>query len=370
MNQAVKAIAAMLDQLHPEDRLGIVLFDDQAYLAKPMRLVGETDMQAIERHLLELREQGGTNMSAGMAKGIELMEPYVDVDHAEYENRIIFLTDAMPNQGETSEKGLLGMTRSAAARGIYGTFIGIGLDFNTELVEAITKIRGANYYSVHSAKQFEERLAKEFDFMVTPLVFDLRLTLEADGWEIAKVYGSPEANEATGELMKVNTLFPSEVEAGETRGGVVLLKLVKRDEGSDLRLRIAYVDRQGNQASSVATVTMPSLDEERFGNTGVRKAVLLARYADLMINWLIEERMRAAGTPVEASLVTRERGIPVPDVRLGRWERTSVPLTTSVHYQELFGVFLDYLNAEKSALGDEALSREVDLLTKLAKFGR
>lgn len=27
---------------------------------------------------------------------------------------------------------------------------GVGLDFNTELIEEISKVRGANYYSVHS----------------------------------------------------------------------------------------------------------------------------------------------------------------------------------------------------------------------------
>ena len=59
----------------------------------------------------------------------------------------------------------------------YATFIGIGVDFNSELVESISKIRGANYYSVHSAEEFKKRLDDEFEFMVTPLVFGLTLKL-------------------------------------------------------------------------------------------------------------------------------------------------------------------------------------------------
>ena len=58
------------------------------------------------------------------------------------------------------------MTRRNAENHIYTTFIGIGVDFNTELVEGITKIRGANYYSVHSAEQFRERMDEEFEYMV------------------------------------------------------------------------------------------------------------------------------------------------------------------------------------------------------------
>ena len=44
---------------------------------------------------------------------------------------------------------------------------GVGLDFNTELVEAISKVRGANYYSVHSPGEFKRRLVDDFDFAVT-----------------------------------------------------------------------------------------------------------------------------------------------------------------------------------------------------------
>ena len=67
------------------------------------------------------------------------------------------------------------MAKSNADDMVYSTFIGIGVDFNTELVEFITKIRGANYYSVFSPAQFREQMDEEFEFMVTPLVFNLEL---------------------------------------------------------------------------------------------------------------------------------------------------------------------------------------------------
>lgn len=45
--------------------------------------------------------------------------------------------------------------------------LGVGLDFNSQLVEAITKVRGANYFSVHTPGEFKRRLVDEFDFAVT-----------------------------------------------------------------------------------------------------------------------------------------------------------------------------------------------------------
>ena len=44
---------------------------------------------------------------------------------------------------------------------------GVGLDFNSELAESISKVRGANYYSVHRPGEFRRRLTDEFDFAVT-----------------------------------------------------------------------------------------------------------------------------------------------------------------------------------------------------------
>ena len=85
---------------------------------------------------------------------------------------------------------------------------GIGLDFQTQLVENISAVKGANYFSVHSEGEFKSRralgaaagaaaqhapppltshpttpplpasrLGDNFDYAVSPLVFDLRLGL-------------------------------------------------------------------------------------------------------------------------------------------------------------------------------------------------
>src|SRR6056297_493108 len=283
MEVATESINSLLDHLKDDDRFGMVLFDNSAHLAKPLNLVERTNLEAIKGHISEIAPRGGTRMSAGMEKGTELFEDLGKTDPKKYENRIIFLTDAMPNLGNTSEEGLLGMTKDNARDKIYSSFIGIGVDFNTELVEAITKIRGANYYSVHSPSQFKERMDTQFEYMVTPLVFDLNLTLEADGYDIKKVYGSPEANEATGEIMKVNTLFPSETKEGKTKGGLVLLKLEKKSDNPELKLKVSYEDRSGKNYQNEARVTWQG-EGEFYDNTGIKKGVVLSRYADLKKN--------------------------------------------------------------------------------------
>ena len=363
MEVATKSLVALLDHLKPDDRVGIVLFDNQAYLAKSLNSLEKSDTEKLKSHILEIQPQGGTNMESGMKMGTELFEKLLSADQSEYENRIIFITDAMPNIGQTSEEGLFGMMKKNSDNKIYSTFIGVGVDLNTDLIETMTKIRGANYYSVHSAKEFKTRMDDEFEFMVTPLVFNLNLNLDAKGYKIEKVYGSPEANESTGELMKVNTLFPSKTKEGQTKGGLVLLKLKKLSSDASLKLRVTYEDRLGKQDSSEASVNIPDKQPDYFENSGIKKGVLLARYADLMKNWINDERKQ-----VEKPSVNSHVGIIVPfeeDFKLGRWERQSVQLYVSEQYRELFKEFKLYFENEMKEIGDNSLNKEVELLKRI-----
>jgi len=368
MEIADESVIALLDHLDPDDRFGMVIFSDDAFLLDPLTDMADKKPDRLKSSILGIRETYGTNMEAGMEAGTAQFDRLFQQGRSDYENRIIFLTDAMPNLGETGDLPLYRMLEENARKGIYTTFIGIGVDFNSELVEGITKVRGANYYSVHSAEEFRQRMDDEFDFMVTPLVFDLRLNLNAPGYEIEKVYGSPEADLATGDLMKVNTLFPSRAEEGAVRGGAILVKLSKLSDQGKIRLSASYEDRDGKSDSDEAEVILEERDSDFYQNNGVRKAVLLSRYADLLKNWMIDERTAAGKGGRIVPSVTLTGGIVIP-VELEEWERQSLPLTVSDPYPQLFGRFRDYFHSEAQAIGDETLGQEEAILRKLEGTG-
>ena len=284
----------------------------------------------------------------------------------EYENRIIFLTDAMPNTGDTGKNGLFGIMEQNARNSIYSTVIGVGVDFNTELINHITQVRGANYYSVHSSVEFHERMVDEFEFMVTPLVFDLTLHLDSEGYEITDVYGSPEADQATGQLVRINTLFPSKVSDGETRGGIVLIKLKKVSDDATITLTAGYQDRDGRPDSSTVTVSID--DEQHYDNTGIRKGIVLVRYAELMKNWIYDERRYAADDVIAKPSHLYGNGIHIPEYvhhSLGQWERQSLPLNVSTGYGDAVREFGKYFEGEAEAIGDDAMLQEVRIMSAL-----
>ncbi len=367
MEVANESVVGLLDHLNEDDRFGMVVFDDDAYLAKPLSSVAETDMESIADHILDLEEHGGTNMEAGMEKGTELFEEFLDADPEEYENRIIFLTDAMPNTGDYSERSLLGMVEGNADDGVSTTFIGIGVDFNTELVEEIGKVRGANYYAVHSPSEFKTRMDDEFEFMVTPLVFDLELKLDAPGYDIEAVYGSPTVDPATGEIMKINTLFPSKQEDGEMRGGVIILKLKQTGDEDVLTLKTTFEDRSGNQGGEEVEIRIEDYEPEHFDNDGIRKGILLTRYVNLMKNWTQDERISYQNDKPIAPVMDYEIGILPPPFfpEYSEWERQSIDLKVSSEYQEMISDFMGYFEAEMEVLEDDTLKQELELMELL-----
>jgi len=99
LDAATQSLCALTEQLHAEDRLGVVLYNHRAHVAKPLRDVGTTDMPAIRRHIREIAAGGSTNLADGFEAAVDMLvdgTPSPDV-----ERRVVFMTDMMPNTGAT-----------------------------------------------------------------------------------------------------------------------------------------------------------------------------------------------------------------------------------------------------------------------------
>ncbi len=371
MQIANQAVADLLKHLDEGDRVSLVTFDDKAYLDQQMVVATEDNVRRLQKDVMRFSPKGGTNVGAGYSMGTKQYGRPWDEDPSAYENRIILLTDAQPNTGVTSSRGLLQMTKDNANDGVHTTFIGIGVDFNTKLIEDISKINGANYYSVHSSYDFNKRMDEEFEYMVTPLVYDLRLVLESDGYVIEQVYGSPEADLASGQIMRVKTLFPSPTNEQGTRGGIILLKLRKVSDSPDLELRLTYEDRNGQKYSDSVDVKIPAHNGDYHDNKAIRKAVLLARYAELLRNWVHDDRMTVEKPGIVMYGADYVHGIQTYQPRNGMiqsWERRSMPLRVTRHYKQVFLDFKEHYAKEMEEIEDEDLDTELKVLIRLSGY--
>ena len=371
MEIANESVNILIDQLKAYDRLGIVLFDDQAKIFEQIKLVSEMDIKKTKKKISEIRVMGGTNLEAGYTTGTKLLEKFKDSKKSEYENRIILITDAMPNFGTTSTKGLLSYIEDNSKMGIYTTFIGVGVDFNTKLIEEISDVKGANYYSVHNSKEFKERMGEQFEFMVTPLVFDLNLNLRSDDYAIEMVYGTDSANGLKGSLMKVNTLFPSKTsETGEVKGGVVLVKLKEKNEmkNGELKLEVSYKDRNGEEYKNNQIINFnKNKTEEFYENSGIRKAIVLTRYVNALKSWILYERSSNKVFMIETSKGIFDITYTELEIMkiLGEHERMSVELKISEEYKKILKNIKEYILKENKEIKDDTFDKEIEILDLL-----
>eukprot|EP01083_Nonionella_stella_P023341 64553_1 len=274
----------------------------------------------------------------------------------EYANRIIFLTDAQPN-AHSGKDSLLDMVKRNSSTDqykghqIHTTFIGVGLDFNTAFIEDIIKVPGGNYYAVHSNAEFIKTMDEEFKFMVTPIVFGFVLTLMAEGNAccIEEAFGSGDDEKAVlenGEVMNVQSMFPSQHdENDEVKGGVVVLKLKndvdgKKDATYNMQIRSTYKDVDGKAyklENNVMFASTAQKDEEYYDNLGIRKSLLLVRYVQLLKLW-----MQYQNKQKEKTKVTQE-------------------------YKEIIKQFILYFEAEMKIIKDHTLQKELKILNQLIK---
>ncbi|KAB1190755.1 MULTISPECIES: VWA domain-containing protein [Haloferax] len=355
MEAAAASLCALTEQLAPDDQLGVVLFDSRAHVAKPLRDVQSTDMDAIRGHIRDVRSGGGTNMGEGFDAARQMlaeMEP-------DREQRIVFMTDAMPNTGTTQSDQLVDMVADAATEGTHTTFVGMGLDENAELASDLSAVRGANHYFVHSAAEFERRLGEEFDYMVSPLVFDLSLSVDTEGYEVDGVYGVPNADIEDGRVLDVTTLFPSPTTDGESRGGVILVRFHRTDtEDTSVELDLSWDEGDGVTRGTRVAVDVPS--GKHFDGSGIRKAVVLSRYGRVLREWA--SWAQSTETADRTGVVDDWAG-----VRTSRneHERGSVPIRISDSYAAVFRDLRAYVVSESTEIDDETLAREVEVLDSL-----
>ena len=372
---ATKVLGAVLKKLRPTDRVAIVLFNHRAGVAKPFRLVGETDIPAIVKHLNKVSADGGTNWEAGYRLALQLFHHLPEGNRQKYENRILFLTDAMPNTGAISKGKLLDLVKTASKEGIYTTFVGVGLDFNTNLVDFLGKVKGANYFFIKSPAQFKKRIAQEFDYWVTPLVFDLKMELKGDNFQIVGVYGTPTPSTSK-TLISIPTLFPSPTTNGKTKGGVILVELKsKPHRGREGEILVSFQDREGRTHKSVTYFEIGK--GYYYGNRTIRKAILLTDFVKLMKGWLIRENAKCSRTP---DFCFHYYGIrkcppvealypfipPLPPKR-SQWEIGSCPLKVDRESCHAFAQFIPHYRQEMEEIGDQSLKKEYKLLQLVEK---
>jgi Ca-activated chloride channel family protein len=176
LQNAKMAAAYCVDQLQPEDFVSIVIFDDNVEVLVPT--VSGNERQRVKEALAAVRSGGSTALfAAWVAGGRQVAEKLAH----NYVNRVILMTDGLANVGETNPEFLVNRAAGLFARGIATTTIGVGNDFNEDLLVAMAGAAGGNSWYVEGPGDFQRIFTTEMGNLLREVSSRVSLGLEPGG---------------------------------------------------------------------------------------------------------------------------------------------------------------------------------------------
>jgi len=175
----------LIDELQEGDRLAIVEYNT---VVNVRATLGELDRDALHTVVDGLYAAGSTNLYEGLETGLEMVAQAYD---RERQNRVVLLSDGMPTAGITDDASIIAMANNYIADGIGLTTIGVGTDFNINLMRGLAERGAGNFYFLEDANAIDEVFRDELDYFVTPIALDLYVSVTAGpAYELGEVVGT------------------------------------------------------------------------------------------------------------------------------------------------------------------------------------
>lgn len=185
IRQVRRAAKALVSRLGDQDRIALVTYASDYAVDLPLTsLAGQRDR--IGRIIDDILDGGGTNLAGGLQAGLDTLSR---ADGAPI-RRLILLSDGNANQGITDPTAIAEIASNARQRGITISTLGVGLDFNEDVMTLVAQGGAGGYYYARNATAVAEAFEKELAGLVALAARTVEVGLELPaGVTVAEVYG-------------------------------------------------------------------------------------------------------------------------------------------------------------------------------------
>jgi Ca-activated chloride channel family protein len=276
LHAALQALDALIGQLRPEDRLGLVTFDSQVRVPIAAGAVGDG---AHARHALSTIYPGDTtNLSAGLLRGIQEAQRGAQGSGA----ILVLLSDGHANQGITDHAQLERFAAGAQRGRIATSTIGIGLGYDEDLLASIARGGGGNASFAEQGDEAGAALASEVEGLMTQVVQAASLTVRpSEDVSAVRLFNDLPATGVSGGFMaELGDLY-----GGETRRILLEIEVPALAEAGlakvcDLELRWVDIASMKSELATIpVSVNVVPGDEAagRIANPGVTTELAFQR---------------------------------------------------------------------------------------------
>lgn len=275
MERAREATRYCIDQLLPTDRFSVVIFDQEVEVLIPSQRA--ENRAALKESLARVYARGSTALhTAWVRGGMQVSEHLTD----RAVNRVLLITDGQANVGETNIDRIVSQSKGLAERGVSTSTIGIGEDFNEDLLLPMAQAGGGNAWHVERSEDMQRIFAVELEGLIAQVAHTVTLGLvPSDGVRLSDLLNDFELGE-TGRYKLPN------LQAGSPLEVVAQLRVPAQMPGTKLRLldlRLGYTPQDSRSAEVVKHALELEFDsEQRVEQLPVNHEV--ARAVQLLMN--------------------------------------------------------------------------------------
>ena len=250
MNYLKRASKLAIGSLDSADTLSVVEYDDQISLMWPART--GTDTRELSALIDRLEPRGSTNLAGGMMRGVEEAGRVLSATHGETRTitRVILMSDGLANTGITAPGEISRLVADARRKGIRISAMGLGRDYDEDLMQAIAENGGGRYYYIEQPSQMARIFQDELGSLFETCARDISLEFIASvGVRNVEIVGYDEARQGTTIRHGLEDVY-----AGEKRSILLRLDVDAPASGTlDLgRLALRYRAAASGESSSFA----------------------------------------------------------------------------------------------------------------------
>lgn len=185
IRQVRRAAKSLVERLADSDQIALVTYASDYAVDLPLTPIGG-QRDRITRIIDDILDGGGTNLAGGMQAGLDAL---AKANGAPI-RRLILLSDGNANQGITDPTSIAEIAATARQHGITISTLGVGLDFNEDLMTLVAQSGAGGYYYARNATAVAAAFEKELTGLVALAARTVEVGLELrPGVTVAEIYG-------------------------------------------------------------------------------------------------------------------------------------------------------------------------------------
>jgi hypothetical protein len=203
-----QAAQFLVQNLNTRDTLSVVLYNDKVETLLPPEAVHRKD--AINQRIDSIKAAGTTNLSGGWLEGCKHVLSNHDKEKI---NRVILMSDGLANRGITETDKLVALARQKFGEGVSTTTMGLGRDFNEDLLMAMANGGGGAFYFIESPEVTPMIFQEELQGLLSLIGQNLVITLETHIplTSVHQMNGYPTHNNGRAISFRLGDVFGDEV---------------------------------------------------------------------------------------------------------------------------------------------------------------